>query len=547
MRQARRLFSVFSLAVLVTVVALGFQPLTTDARSGPPDDLEALHKRLLPLFEMHSVVYTDADEEGGRLVVGVSNRGIETAIEAQLGALGVPADLVDVVDAPEIHNVDSLRSAVFRPVPAGVQINFPGYLCSVGFNAVRGGVSGFVTASHCTNTQGGVESTPYWQPLQSTDPTQIGTEVADPNYFSGSGCPSSYICRYSDSAFVRYDSAAADGGLGQIARTSGPNNGSLDTIGTFTITGEGSAGPGTTVNKVGRTTGWTQAKVSSSCANVAVSGTNFVQLCQNIVTSRRDTIVQGGDSGSGVFTINSGNDVTLQGVLWGGSSNGRTMVYSPMANIEMSSELGQLTTSGSANTEPATLVSIDVTPASASVGVGDSQQFTATGTYSDGTTPDITNQVTWSTFDPSIATISNSGLATGVATGNTSVTAALGSIEGSASLSVTDSPPPPSGTTVSVDSISYSTSGGRNNDKHLVITVALLDDLGDPISGASVSIDLYRDSLRIASGTADTGPDGTVTFTLHNASSGTYSTVVTDVSAAGLEWDGVSPGNEFTK
>jgi hypothetical protein len=51
-------------------------------------------------------------------------------------------------------------------------------------------------------------------------------------------------------------------------------------------------------------------------------------------------------------------------------------------------------------------------------------------------------------------------------------------------------------TAVSVTSVSYATEGGKNNDKHLLITVALVDDLVD---GASVSIDLYRDGSLVGS------------------------------------------------
>ncbi|MCH7925516.1 MAG: carboxypeptidase-like regulatory domain-containing protein [Planctomycetes bacterium] len=50
---------------------------------------------------------------------------------------------------------------------------------------------------------------------------------------------------------------------------------------------------------------------------------------------------------------------------------------------------------------------------------------------------------------------------------------------------------------VIVDSVTYATEGGKNKDKHLLVTVALVDDLGNAVSGASVSIDLFRDgSLR---------------------------------------------------
>src|SRR5258708_3017950 len=77
-----------------------------------------------------------------------------------------------------------------------------------------------------------------------------------------------------------------------------------------------------------------------------------------------------------------------------------------------------------------TLTSIAVTPASpAHLKVGATQQFTATGTYSDTTTADITSTVTWASGTPATATITASGgLATGVAAGTTSITATLGTV-----------------------------------------------------------------------------------------------------------------------
>ncbi|MBI4689286.1 MAG: DUF1566 domain-containing protein [Nitrospirae bacterium] len=90
---------------------------------------------------------------------------------------------------------------------------------------------------------------------------------------------------------------------------------------------------------------------------------------------------------------------------------------------------------GSATT--ATLVSITVTPANPSITEGATRQFTATGTYSDSTTQNLTTSVTWSSSNASVATINNSGLATGIAAGSTTIKATSGSISGSTSLTVT--------------------------------------------------------------------------------------------------------------
>src|SRR5882724_3787274 len=77
-----------------------------------------------------------------------------------------------------------------------------------------------------------------------------------------------------------------------------------------------------------------------------------------------------------------------------------------------------------------TLTSIAVTPATpANLKVGATQQFTATGTYSDSSTADITATVTWASGTTATATITASGgLATGVAGGTTSITATLGTV-----------------------------------------------------------------------------------------------------------------------
>jgi hypothetical protein len=130
-------------------------------------------------------------------------------------------------------------------------------------------------------------------------------------------------------------------------------------------------------------------------------------------------------SATGVATITAGGLAT--GVATGSSSIGAT--------------LGGIAGSTTLTVTPPVLVSIAVTPANASTGVGSTQQFTATGTYSDTSTQNLTSTATWSSSTPSIATVSNAsgsqGLATGVASGGTTITATSGTINGSTTLTVT--------------------------------------------------------------------------------------------------------------
>ena len=285
---------------------------------------------------MRGAVWVDADEAKNRVTIGVE-RGTPTAqVRAAVARLGVPSAALVVEEVAPVTYAATLRDRV-RPVVGGLQIIFPGFLCTLGFNAVRSGQRSFITNSHCTNVQGGVESTPYWQPTEAMASAPIATEVADPLYTIGSGCPLLRRCRRSDAARAAY----ADGTtstLGRIARTTGANNDSVTIQGNFTITGEGGPVVGQTVHKVGRTTGWTRGPVTATCVHVNVSGTNITQLCQTIVSAG----VGSGDSGSPVFRRQgTGGSVTLLGILWGGSGSG-TFVFSPLSNIE--AELGALRT-----------------------------------------------------------------------------------------------------------------------------------------------------------------------------------------------------------
>jgi len=94
---------------------------------------------------------------------------------------------------------------------------------------------------------------------------------------------------------------------------------------------------------------------------------------------------------------------------------------------------------------PAVLDSIAVTPPDATILTGGTQQFTATGTYSDSSSQDLTSSASWSSSNTSVATINSSGLATGVAQGTSTITATdTGSgVFGSTSLTVKDATPPP--------------------------------------------------------------------------------------------------------
>ncbi|MES2256970.1 MAG: Ig-like domain-containing protein [Pseudomonadota bacterium] len=89
------------------------------------------------------------------------------------------------------------------------------------------------------------------------------------------------------------------------------------------------------------------------------------------------------------------------------------------------------------DTAAPTLQSITIAPASSSLPLGMTRQFTATGLYSDGASKDLTTSTTWSSSADTVATISASGLASGFKTGSSTVTATSTGIAGSTTLTTT--------------------------------------------------------------------------------------------------------------
>jgi len=112
----------------------------------------------------------------------------------------------------------------------------------------------------------------------------------------------------------------------------------------------------------------------------------------------------------------------------------------PGATLVSASHLGT-TGSTTLTVTQATLVSITVSPLTPSAARGTQVPFSANGAYTDGSTQDITNQVTWASDDTNIATVSNAagtdGLADAVNVGTATIDATLGSVMGSTTLTVT--------------------------------------------------------------------------------------------------------------
>jgi hypothetical protein len=160
-----------------------------------------------------------------------------------------------------------------------------------------------------------------------------------------------------------------------------------------------------------------------------------------------------------------------------------------------------------------TLTSIAVTPNPApSIAINATEQFTATGTFSDGSTQNLTSTATWASSVMGFATISNAaatrGLASGVAAGTTSITATVNGVT-SPGVSLTITATGPTLTSITV-------------------------------APASASVAVNATQPFTATGHFSDGSTGTVTVTW-----GSSNTAIATVNTAGIA-SGVTVGGPIT-
>ena len=332
---------------------------------------------------------------------------------------------------------------------------------------------------------------------------------------------------------------------------------SSGTLGTATISnalgteGLASSGvEGTTIitATLGSTSGTTTLTVSAATlASIAVTPTN--------PTLAKGTIDQ--LTATGTYTDNSTQDLTAS-VGWSSSMTGVATVSGALntegrltAVLEgattVTATLGAIIGGTTVTVSAATLVSISVTPPGLALPINIENAYTATGTYTDNTTQDLTTQITWSSNAPNVATISNAGgtkgVGVGVAPGSATISATLGANVGSTTLTITNATlvslaVTPASPTAPLGTVPRFTATGTysDNSTHNITSLVLW--------GSSVPAVATVSNAPGSKGRANTVSVGNtiITATLSNISG---ATVVT-VSAAALASISVDPINPTT-
>lgn len=150
---------------------------------------------------------------------------------------------------------------------------------------------------------------------------------------------------------------------------------------------------------------------SSDESNITVS-----ELPTNVTQVIRDGTYE--DTCPAVISLAASAECTLQLTISGAVSSSELLAVCRENAIDCT-EVSSLSVRE--------LTSLNITPQSRYFHINNTQQLTATGILADSTTEDLTSQVTWGSSNTAAASVSSAGLVTGVALGNSNITAELGS------------------------------------------------------------------------------------------------------------------------
>ncbi len=236
----------------------------------------------------------------------------------------------------------------------------------------------------------------------------------------------------------------------QFSATGTLSNGTTESL-TSTATWQSSLTTVATISSTGLATSTGQGSTTITAVSGAISGSATLQITPAIpvslaVAPASASIPSGTNlqfTATGNYGDGSTQDLTAS-VVWNSSSANVATVSSgglasatSQGTTTITASLGALNSSATLTVGQPALLALSVTPSNSSFAPGTTQALKATGTYSDGSTVDLTGSAVWSSASPGVATVDGNGVLTAIATGSAIVTAAVGSTTGSTTAAVT--------------------------------------------------------------------------------------------------------------
>jgi trimeric autotransporter adhesin len=170
--------------------------------------------------------------------------------------------------------------------------------------------------------------------------------------------------------------------------------------------------------------------------NLAIGGTaNLVATGVFANGSKQDVTALASWTSANPAIVTVGDSSTTKGQVKGIASGGPVVITALVKTAA-----GAVSGTVSITVDPKKLKSIQITPTNPTMAQGETQAFTATGTYDDSSTGSVTQQATWSSDTATVVTIvasgANAGSARAVGQGSATITAAIGDIKATSTVTV---------------------------------------------------------------------------------------------------------------
>ena len=607
-----------------TTSGAGFSMSTLAAQTLTPGQTASFSVSFAPTTAgtLSGSVSITSTAPGSPLVLGLS--GIGTAPEAQLGINPASVAFNSVnVGSSSTQNVTLTNTGNTTLNITSATVTGAGYTMSLQPISISAGGNATFTVTFAPTTAGGASGSISIVSNATNSPVTIA--------LSGTGLQAQIAANPSSVSF----GTVVVGSNNSQAVTLTNNGNTTLSISQISVTGTGfgqtglststkiAAGGSTTFNATFDPSSPTTASGSITLTTngapsplvINLSGTGHAATLVSIaVTPAAPTIAKGSTeqfTATGTYSDGSTQNLTTT-ATWSSGTQGVATISAAGLATGVATGTSSITASSNGITSPgdaltvgaATLVSIAVTPAAPTIIKGSTQQFTATGMYTDGSTQSLTTTAMWASGTPSVATISAAGLATGVATGSSSITASSQGVTspvdvltvGAATLLLGANPTTLSFGNVNAGSSSSLTTTLTNNGNSSVtisgvtvtgagfsatgiaggtvlttgqsatLTVTFAPTIGGPVSGASVSIasnatnspttialsgtglqaQIAANPSSVSFGTVTVGNTNSQTVTLTNNGNATLSISQINVTGTGFAQTGLSTATKIT-